>query len=395
MTFAGTFNLVTINGYVGAEGAVGKTFQQLISSYKTAASANGITQHVMMYVMGDEHQDTGGCNGSGSGATYQWWQGAVNAANWWVRNTPYPTGSIVGSSDGEANTGTLQLTTSQTNTMPASTINGKTNVNQGMTFAQTFAQYYYDLYVNNLATTKYGETCNGGALAADSLLDGMHLDNQFPWNRVAGAWFQQTSGSNTAAQNLTVAADMQNGRKAVINALHALNPNFIVKGNVDFYHQGSGLTVQSGWAYDVVYSECYIGGCGFTNPEGQGGTTELITSLIAQRQVVATNGALVLDQQGQPAQGALWTSQSAMTPAMYQGLRYGFAIAELMDAFYYAQRRQLRPVEHAAVRRAGPGCQRHAQLRVALNGHAYARSSHHQHRPGALHAHACRHWQRR
>jgi hypothetical protein len=199
-TLVAEYNAVDINPYLGTEGSIGDSWASVIKGWKSAATANGVALRAFLY-------SGGGAPDFAANSTYKWLPNAFSAANMWTYSTttgPFGSSHTVGYSSGGGQIQSYwQISSDDIQTIPDATINGIATAPGlvGANVWQAYAQYYYDVFVNGLAASKYNESAS---YAANPDLDGIEYDNATPTARyvpVAGNWFGFTkavSGYNAS-----------------------------------------------------------------------------------------------------------------------------------------------------------------------------------------------------
>jgi hypothetical protein len=320
-TVAAQSSIVVPGVYLGVE-SMG-TYSSLMQGWEAGAQANGLTLRTFVYTGGQAPQYTN--------ANYPWLTAALNASSMWA----YTSASGSGTTNllpygGSGNTGQsyLQITPSNTQTVSSSfTFNGKTGVLAGSGVWNLFAQYFYDVFVNGLAISKYGESAG---LAPNPNLAGIFYDNETPSPPGTATW----NGLGTAPTAGTAAA-IQQGQAKQANALRALNPKMLVAAN-SFVFAGTVVDPSYVGVWDIDFVEEVIGQSysiesGDNSPPGH-----FMQDLIATEQEVSSSGTLIFHQTGTPGGGnGLTGNQSTWNSTQWRYVRYGFAAA-MQRNWHYA-----------------------------------------------------------
>ena len=165
-----------------------------MQSWKAAAAANGLTLRTFMYTEGEAAQYTL------EAADYPWLASAFNKSSMWAYTSAAGSGTtdlVPYTDSGGAGSSYLQLTTYNKQTLSSSySYNGKTGVLAGYNIWDLHAQYFYDVFVNGLAVSKYGEVAG---FVPNPYLDGIYLDNYAPVPPKTATW----DGMGTAPVGIT------------------------------------------------------------------------------------------------------------------------------------------------------------------------------------------------
>jgi hypothetical protein len=325
-------NGIIIGDYLGAESY--GTYAALMSGWKSAATANGVTLRTFLYTQGQSFQYT-------NPAVYPWLTNAFDNASMWAYTSASGSGTTdlnlysYSGNDGQAY---LQITPSNTQTLSASySHNGKTGVLAGYNIWNLYARYFYDVFVNGLAVSKYGEAAG---FVPNSYLDGVYLDNEAPVPHGTATW----NGLGTAPVGMTSAtiAATQAGEAKQVAAFRAINSNFLVFGNTGYAAMVLNSTVTSVAAptyenlWDVIFNEATIGDTYSIESWANSPPGHFMQGLIAAEATLAPGGTLVFHQSGGPdGNDDLTGNQSSWGATQWQAVRYGFAAA-MQRNWHYA-----------------------------------------------------------
>ena len=318
-------SIVDLGIYLGAESANGgHTYQSLITGWKASAATNGLTLRAIAYAGG------GMAPYFGSNGTWLWMNQALAVANMFAYTSAAGSGTTdLAQFSGYSQQAVLMLTPASAQTVPAGTINGKVNVNEGMNVWSMVAQYFYDVQMQGLASSKYGEAENNVACPA---MDGWEIDNVTPgayqissnatWNG-----FGTTPVGNTSA---TIAA-IQQGQAKLVAAYLALKPGALVMGNTAWAADLPVLDPSNAGLWPIVFSEEVIGESYSIETfvfNGSGSAAGIMARLITSMETIAPGGTLIFHMDGLPGgSNGLTGAQSSFTATQWQALRYGFACA--------------------------------------------------------------------
>jgi hypothetical protein len=311
--------------YLGFEQVEHTTVAALMQSWKAGAQANGLTLRTFIYTQGQAFTYT-------NPAPYPWVTNALNSSSMWA----YTSASGSGTTDllsysytGNTGQSYIQITPYNSQTLSSSfSYNGKTGVLAGYNVWNLYAQYFYDVLVNGLAASKYGEA---KTYAPNPYLDGVMLDNMAPSAPKTAATWMGLGTAPVGVTAVTTAATQQGDAKQA-NAFRALKSNFLV------WYNGSltGLYINGGYTVDPTYKSLKDvsmaeGTVGYSwsietwdnSPPGQ-----WMQGLIADEVSITPGGTLVFHQVGGPG-GAndLTGNQSSWGATQWQAVRFGFAAA--------------------------------------------------------------------
>ncbi|MFZ0008148.1 MAG: hypothetical protein WAK94_07920, partial [Steroidobacteraceae bacterium] len=231
-TVASESNMIVISGYLGAEDY--GTYASLMEGWKSDAAAHGVTLRTFMYTQGQAFQYVL------NSADYPWLIDAFNKSSMWAYTSASGRGItdlIPYSDSGNSGQSYLQVTPYNKQTLSSSyEYNGKTGVLAGDNIWNLYARYFYDVFVNGLARSKYGEV---KGFVANSDLNGIYLDNYSPVPPRAAT----RNGVGTAPVGVTAAtiAATEEGQAKQAAAFRAINPKFLLlasTGIAGFYLNG-------------------------------------------------------------------------------------------------------------------------------------------------------------
>jgi hypothetical protein len=332
-TVVAQYNGVDFNPYLGSEGSIGRSWASVIQGWKSAASANGITLRAFLY-------SGGGAPDFASDSSYKWLPNAFTAANMWTYTTtsgPFGMSNPVGYTNGGGQIQNYwQISTDDVQRLPNTTINGAATPSSlvGANVWQTYAQYYYDVFVNGLAESKYHESAS---YAPNPYLDGIEYDNATPSARYvpkAGNWFgfsQSVSGYNA-----TTTTVIMKGWANLISTMKSIAPNFLNFGNA-----GEGLfpgydAIDSSMSakWDLSLAEGTFGKSYSAETTGPG---SFMAQLIFAESIVNMNkGTIVIGSYGFPGGRSFsGSAQSSWDSQDWQGMRMEFACA-MMRNWHFA-----------------------------------------------------------
>ena len=312
------YNAVEVGTYLGAEQGIGATYPAMFSSWKSLATTKGGHLRALIYTIGF------GIWPVGQGS-FPWLVDAVSAAHMYLYDT-YPPGSPVYLAN-QPSSGIIQtqLSSAGTNLTVTAPLTG-------MSFWQTYNQYFYDVLVQGLAQTKYSEHLG---LAANPSCDGLKYDQQTPYPYSAGAWDQQDTTSypawTTNYAYPAIVASVQQGQAKYSTTLKAIDPHMLVVGNTNYGYFNADITLDPSnvGIYDYAYAEGQIGDAFAAENYG---TATLMSRMTAGEAQMSSIGTMVLGQNGLPNNGGFPTlPQSGWTSADWQGYRYGFAFSQMRN----------------------------------------------------------------
>jgi hypothetical protein len=320
-------NMVMTGFYLGFDAAYGSA-AALVNSWKSAASNNGITLRVVNDTPGFAPWTVG--NG-----TSGWLSNALNASRMWA----YTSASGSGGSDLAAFSGyapaqgVLMLTPASSQTVPSFTANGKTGVNVGLNVWQVYAQYYYDVYIAGLASSKYGDA----AAAANPNLDGFFLDNMTAGaQQVSSSATWNGAGTSPVGDTAATVAAIQQGDAKLVAAFKALDPNILLVANTGFASSLPAIDPSYQNLWPAILNEGAIGYSWSIETFNNSPPGAFMQSLIAAEATIAPGGTLILHQVGGPGGvNNLTGNQSSWTATQWQAVRMGFAAA-MQRNWHYA-----------------------------------------------------------
>lgn len=331
-TIASQTSLMITGWYYDIEQTYG-SYSTLMSGWKSAAAANGLTQYDVLY--------TAGVGAYYTGTTNPWFSAAMNAASMWLYTAAAGSGTTdlvqyYGSSSPQS---WLNIATTNAQSIVAGTINGKTNVLLGDNVWYAYAQYFTDSLRSGLANSKYGET---NPLGANTNLSGFFIDNSQPWG-AAGTATYNGLGTTPVANSNTIAGTIQQGEASLYSAFKALNTNTILVSNSGYaYGYLAGKFTSNNAAYnslwDAILEEATIGST--TGVEYLYNSTPgaWMSGMIAAESSINAGGVQLFHQVGKPngvafssASQASWTTG---TGGDWQAARFGIAAAQMRNAYY-------------------------------------------------------------
>ncbi len=323
-TIASESNIVVISGYLGVEDY--GTYASLMEGWKNDAAAHGLTLHTFMYTQGQAFQYV---LNSGD---YPWLTDAFNKSSMWA----YSSASGRGTTDlapysDSGNTGQsyLQITPYNTQTLSSSySYNGKTGVLAGYNIWNLYARYFYDVFVNGLARSKYGEV---KGFAANPYLSGIYLDNYSPVPSKVATW-NGVGTTPVGATAATIAATEQ-GQAKQAAAFRSVNSNFLLYANTGYaaeYLNGTLKTIQPSYEHlwDVIQNEGAVGYSWSIETWSNSPPGHFMQGLIGAEASIAPGGTLIFHQVGGPdGDNDLTGNQSSWGATQWQAVRFGFAAA--------------------------------------------------------------------
>ena len=330
-TVASESNIILINDYLGAES--GGTYASLMQGWKATAAADGLTLRTFLYTQGQSFQYT-------SPAVYPWLTNAFNSASMWA----YTSASGEGTTDvlpysytGNTGQSYLQITPYNKQILSSSySHNGKTGVLAGYNIWNLYAQYFYDVFVSGLATSKYGEASR---FAPNPYLDGVFLDNEAPVPHGTATWLGM--GTTPVGADAATIAATQQGEAKQVAAFHALNSKFLVFGNTgfaSFYLNGTLGAVDPSYKnlWNVAMNEGTVGYSWSDETWDNSPPGHFMQGLIAAEESIASGGTLIFHQVGGPGgENDLTGDQSSWGATQWQAVRFGFAAA-MQRNWHYA-----------------------------------------------------------
>ena len=331
-TVASESNMIVINGYLGVE-KDGGTYASLMQSWKAAATANGLTLRTFLYTTGGAFQYT-------NPAVYPWLTNAFNSSSMWAYSSASGSGTtdlIPYSDSGGTGYSYLQITPYDTQTLSSSySYNDKTGVLAGYNIWSLYAQYFYDVLVNGLAVSKYGEAAG---FVPNPYLDGIYLDNYPPVPSKTATW-NGLGTTPVGATPATVAATQQGEAKQAA-AFRALNSKFLLLANSGFAAtdlNGTLGTVDPSYKslWNGPMNEGAIGYSWSIETWDNSPPGHFMQGLIAAEVSIAPGGTLIFHQVGGPdGDNDLTGDQSGWGAAQWQAVRFGFAAA-MQRNWHYA-----------------------------------------------------------
>jgi|GEM_PF-3133174 len=319
-TVASQSNIVHMGFYLGAEAATGTTAASLVKAWKTAATANGITLRVVMHTNGFAPLTV-------SNSTWKWYATSLGASNMWAYNSAAGSGTTdLATFNGYTTQGVLMLTPASTQTVPSFTYNGKTGANAGKNVWDNYAQYFTDVYIAGLASSKYGDA----AAAANPYLDGFFLDNMTPGD-------QQVSGNATwngvgttppVAHTSAVIAAIQQGDAKLVAAFQALKSGILLVGNTAYSSTQPAIDSTYLNLWPTILAEEVIGQSYSIETFDNSPPGHFMQRLISAEATYAATGTQVFHMDGTPGGGnGLTGNQSTWGATQWRYVRYGFAAA--------------------------------------------------------------------
>ncbi len=333
-TVASESNMIVISGYLGVESAYG-SYASLMQGWKAAATANGVTLRTFLYTQGQAFQY------ALNSADYPWLANAFNTSSMWAYTSASASGItdlIPYSDSGNSGQSYLQITPYNKQTLSSSySYNGKTGVLAGDNIWNLYARYFYDVFVNGLAVSKYGEV---KGFVANPYLDGIYLDNYSPVPPSTPATWNGVGTTPVGVTAATIAATEQ-GQAKQAAAFRAINPKFLLlasTGIAGFYLNGTlkGLdpTYQNLW--DVVINEGAVGFSWSIETWHDSPPGAWMQGLIDAEASMASDGTLIFHQVGGPdGSNDLTGNQSGWGATQWQAVRFGFAAA-MQRNWHYA-----------------------------------------------------------
>jgi hypothetical protein len=331
-TVASESNIMLMSAYLGVEKSYG-SYASLMSRWKAAAAANGIKLRVFMYTWGQWFQYS-------NPASYPWLTNAFDSSSMWAYTSAGGSGTtdlLPYGATGDAGNSSLQITPDNKQTLSSSyKYNGKTGVLAGYNVWDLYAQYFYDVFVNGLAVSKYGEAAG---FVPNPYVDGIILDNTTPVPGVTPATWLGL-GTEPVGRTAQTIALVQQGQARLANAFRALNPNYLVLANSAFASvytdPGFAVDPSNKGLWNVLFSEGTIGYSWSIESWANSPPGDWMKGLIAAEATVAPNGTLVLNQTGGPGGvNDLGGNQSSWGATQWQAVRFGFAAA-MQRNWHYA-----------------------------------------------------------
>jgi hypothetical protein len=324
-TVASQSSIIIVGAYLGVESY--GTYSSLMQGWKAKATANGLKLRTFVYTAGQGFQYTN--------AVYPWLTGAFNASSMWA----YTSSGGNGTNDllqygGSGNSGQsyLQITPFNNQTLAASySHNGKTGVLAGSNVWNLYGQYFYDVFVNGLAASKYGES---GAFAPNSNLDGIFLDNETPSPPGTATWMGL--GTAPVGGNAQTIAATQQGQAKHAAAFRSLNSNFMIAANTAFATVLPTVDPSYVGLWNIAFNEEVIGQPYSIESNNNSPPGHFMQALIAAEQSIASGGTLIFHQDGGPGgNNNLTGNQSGWNATQWQAVRMGFAAA-MQRNWHYA-----------------------------------------------------------
>jgi hypothetical protein len=323
-TVASESNIIVISGYLGVEDY--GTYAALMQGWKAAAAAKGVSLRTFMYTQGQAFQYV---LNSGD---YPWLTDAFNKSSMWAYSSAAGRGTtdLAAYSD-SGNTGQsyLQITPYNKQTVPSSySYNGKTGVLAGYNIWNLYARYFYDVFVNGLARSKYGEV---KGFEPNPYLNGIYLDNYPPYPAKTATW--NGVGTTPVGRTAATIAAIQQGQAKQAAAFRSVNSNFLVYANTGYaaeYLAGTLGPVDASYAHvwNVAMNEGTVGYSWSIETWSNSPPGHFMQGLIAAEASIAPGGTLVFHQVGGPGgENDLTGSQSSWGAAQWQAVRFGFAAA--------------------------------------------------------------------
>jgi hypothetical protein len=322
-------SLVTINAYLGVESY--GTYSSLMQQWKAGAAANRLTLRTFIYTPGFAPQY--------ANAIFPWLTANFNNSSMWAYTSASGRGTTdlaPYNGDGANGQSYLQITPYDTQTVsPSFSFNGKTGVLAGYNVWNLYAQYYYDVYVNGLAVSKYGESAGP---APNSELDGIFLDNEAANSNTTSPATWNGLGT-PPVQNAAADAAIQQGIRKQVQAFKALNPNLLLMGNYNLAANitNPGFTVDPSQIglWDVIFNEAVIGQSFSIETWNNSPPGAFMQGLIKSELAIAPGGTLIFAQSGLPGgSNGLTGNQSGWSSRQWQAVRYGFAAAMQRNYHY-------------------------------------------------------------
>jgi hypothetical protein len=330
-TVASESNMIVISGYLGVESY--GTYSALMSSWKAAASANGVTLRTFLYTNGQAFQYT-------NPAIYPWLTNAFNSSSMWAYTSASGSGTtdVVPYGDsGNDGQSYLQITPYNTQTLSSSyKYNGKTGVLAGSNLWNLYAQYFYDVFVNGLAVSKYGEVAG---FVPNASLDGIYLDNYSPVPSSTATW--DGMGTTPVAATPAVITATEQGQAKQAAAFRAINSKFLLLASTGFAAMNLNGTVKTidpsyEHVWDVVMNEGTVGFSWSIETWHDSPPGAWMQGLIAAEASIASDGTLIFHQVGGPdGDNDLVGNQSGWGATQWQAVRFGFAAA-MQRNWHYA-----------------------------------------------------------
>jgi hypothetical protein len=331
-TVASESNMIVINDYLGVEKE--GTYASLMQSWKAAAAAHGLTLRTFLYTEGMASQYTL------ESGDYPWLANAFNKSSMWAYTSAAGRGTtdlVPYTDSGGAGSSYLQITSYNKQTVPSSyEYNGKTGVLAGYNVWNLHARYFYDVFVNGLARSKYGEVAG---FVPNPYLDGIFLDNYPPVPPKTATW--EGVGTTPVGATAATIAATQEGQAKEVAAFRSLNSKFLVLANTGFaavYLNGTLGTVEPSYKnlWNAAMNEGAVGYGWSIETWDNSPPGHFMQGLIAAEESLASGGTLVFHQVGGPGgENDLTGDQSHWGATQWQAVRFGFAAA-MQRNWHYA-----------------------------------------------------------
>jgi hypothetical protein len=310
-------NLSIFQNFNGLEQSMvstyGKNFPQVLAAIATAAATAGNTycKQVPYHIM-ECASNTGGANQT---LTVQY--NAVNTNNWFLR-TSWPSGSLIG--QGTANTNEVNC---GTQTSVVSTTFGNVN------YAQWFAYYCWNLFHlgngGTLGESTYPVACSAWA--------GDFNDNFFNATRQTGAWGNNTT--SYVAGNATSNAYLQKGQAQHISQRRALNTDLQLANCDWFSNTGAVYDPSMLNILDGQLCEYTLGNFGNSAEKYMNFSTLVSQLLLSASNLLNARNITMIGHLTPDQTTRYWpTSQSSWIAEDWQGMRFGIALAAILDMFH-------------------------------------------------------------
>lgn len=337
-TIAAQTNLMIVPWYYGVEQTYG-SYATLMSGWKTAATANGLTQYTVLYSAGMGFYNTG--------TTTPWLSAAVNAASMWLYTAAAGSGTtdlVSYYGNGSSPQSWLNFGSTNAQTIVAGTIQGKTNVLLGYSVWDAYAQYYTDSLMSGLAVSKYGETA---VMGANTYLNGFFIDNNIPWGPVASATYNGL-GTTPVAPSNTIAHYIQVGDASLAAAFRTYialsgQTHSILVSNSGYAtgYLGGNFTSNDPTynnVWDAILEEGTIGSTSGVEYLYNSPVAHWMSGMIAAESSLNSNGVQLFQQVGKPGGVAFSSSsQASWTTGAggdWQAARFGIAAAMMRNSYY-------------------------------------------------------------
>ena len=329
-TLIAQYNAAMLGFYLGFEADYSASVSGLVNTWKTGATANGVTLRVVQYTSGWAPLTVAGAPAGGAGG---WLAAALNASNMWAYTSAAGSGGSSLATLYSTNQGLIMDTPASTRTVPSFTYQGKTGMNVGLNVWQTYCQYWYDVYIAGLAASKYGEFAE-----AACAFDGLFFDNMYPsavWVTMNATW--NGWGTTPVGNTASTIAGLQQGAQKLVAAMQPLSSGMLIVGNTAWANISPALDPSNKNLWPAVFQEEEIGLSNsietyINTPPGQ-----WMQNLIAAEATVAAGGTLILHQVNGPNAGvvSLAGNQSTWGAPQWQAVRFGFAAA-MQRNWHYA-----------------------------------------------------------